>query len=217
MRNTLLLFVLVVACAAPANAKKPPKGYEATLPQSAPAPRPADGSIFNVSAGYTSLIQGARAHGVGDMVTIVLAETTTTAKSANTKTQRSGSASITPPTQGPFALNPNALNAAAQSSFNGAGNTAQTSSFNGTIAVTIAEVRPNGTVLVRGEKRMLLSQGEEWIQFSGILRLADIDNDNAISSAKFADARIEYAGNGTIQRSAREGWLSKFFNIITPF
>jgi hypothetical protein len=50
--------------------------------------------------------------------------------------------------------------------------------FTGTIAVTLAEVRPNGTAVVRGEKRMLLSQGQEWIQFSGIVRLADIDQDN---------------------------------------
>ena len=198
-------------------AKNPPKGYEASLPLPAVAPRPADGSIFNVSAGYAALIQGSRAHSVGDMVTIVLSETTVTAKSANTKTQRNGSAAITTPAAGPLAIDPSALNAASQSSFNGAGNTAQTSSFSGTIAVTIAEVRPNGTALVRGEKRMLLSQGQEWIQFSGILRLADIDNNNSIASARVADARIEYAGNGTIQRSAREGWLSRFFAIVSPF
>jgi hypothetical protein len=29
--------------------------------------------------------------------------------------------------------------------------------------------------------------------------------------------RMEYAGNGAIQRSAREGWLSKLFNIVSPF
>lgn len=38
-----------------------------------------------------------------------------------------------------------------------------------------------------------------------------------IPSAKVADAHIEYAGNGAITRSAREGWLSRFFNIISPF
>jgi flagellar L-ring protein precursor FlgH len=32
-----------------------------------------------------------------------------------------------------------------------------------------------------------------------------------------ADARIEYAGNGAVQRARREGWLSKFFNLISPF
>lgn len=217
MRRFAFLALALLVTPDAALAKKPPRGFEASVPQDAVAQRPADGSIFNASAGYTALIQGSRAHGVGDVVMIILSETTTTAKSATTKTSRAGSASITPPTAGPVVLDPNALNAASQSSFNGAGNTAQTSSFGGTIAVTIAQVRPNGTVLVRGEKRMLLSQGQEWIQFSGIVRLADIDNDNTVASAKVADARIEYAGNGTIQRAGREGWLSRFFNTISPF
>jgi hypothetical protein len=49
---------------------------------------------------------------------------------------------------------------------------------------------------------MLLSQGHEWIQFSGIVRLADIDQTNIVSG-QVADARIEYAGDGAIQRSPR--------------
>jgi flagellar L-ring protein precursor FlgH len=87
----------------------------------------------------------------------------------------------------------------------------------GDVGVTITEVRPNGTALVKGEKRMLLSQGQEWIQFSGIVRLADIDADNRVASSRVADARIEYAGNGSIQRAGREGWLSRFFNMVSPF
>lgn len=216
--RTLSAVLLALALATPATAKKPPAGFGPALPEAAPAPaHPADGAIFNVSAGYAPLVSGARAHGVGDVLTINLVETTTTAKTASAKTQRQGSGSVTPPTAGPFALNPNALNAAAQASFNGQGQAAQTSSFTGTVTVTVAELRANGTALVRGEKRMMLSQGEEWIQFSGIVRLADIDADNAVSSAKVADARIAYAGNGAVQRSAREGWLSKFFNLVSPF
>ena len=83
--------------------------------------------------------------------------------------------------------------------------------------MTIAEVRANGTALLRGEKRMLLSQGHEWVQFTGIARLADIDADNRIVSTRVADARLEYSGNGAVQRAGREGWLSRFFNMISPF
>jgi flagellar L-ring protein precursor FlgH len=216
------ILLLALAAAQPALAKKPPPGFAATLPAPAATfavtvPRSADGSIFDISDNYAPLVTGAKAHGIGDTVTIILAESTSSTKSAATKTQRSGSAAIVPPTKGPFAINPNALNASAQASFNGQGNATQTNAFNGTVAVTIAEVRPNGTVLVRGEKRMLLSQGDEWIQFSGIVRLADIDEDDNVLSTRVADVRMEYAGNGAIQRSAREGWLVHFFNILSPF
>jgi flagellar L-ring protein FlgH len=77
-------------------------------------------------------------------------------------------------------------------------------------------VRANGTALVRGEKRMLLSQGQEWVRFSGIVRLADIDQDNTRASSRVADARIEYSGKGAFQRASREGWLSKLLQHGEP-
>jgi flagellar L-ring protein precursor FlgH len=202
----------------PAVAKKPPPGFAPTLPLLGPPARTPDGSIFNVNASYAPLIEGARAHAVGDLINVTLAETTSTSKTAAAKTQRTGGASITPPAAGIFAFNPNALNASGQSSFNGQGNATQTSAFTGTIAVTVAEVRPNGTLLVRGEKRMMLSQGEEWIQISGIVRVADINPDtNSVLSSQLADANIVYSGNGSVQRAATEGWLLKLFNIVSPF
>ena len=155
---------------------------------------------------------------MGDPLTILLVEQTSASKSAGSKTQRSGGASITPPTAGPLSfLNPEARKASSESSFNGQGNATQTSTFSSTLSVTIAEVRPNGTALVRGERRMLLSQGDEWIQFSGIVRLADVSPDNRVASSQVADARIVYSGKGAIQRAGREGWLSRFFNMISPF
>lgn len=220
-RRLSLLAATVIAAgalASPALAKKPPQGFAPTLPQPvAPAPATA-GSIFNVNAGYAALVEGTRAKMVGDMLTIVLVEQTTTSKTVQTKQDRGGGASITPPSEGPLAFaSPEALKASSQSSFKGGGNTTQTNSLAGEVGVTIVEVRPNGTALVRGEKRMLLSQGNEWVQFSGIVRLADVDAQNRIRSNQVADARIEYTGNGSIQRSGREGWLSRVFNIVSPF
>jgi flagellar L-ring protein precursor FlgH len=202
----------------PAQAARQPKPnpFAPSLPPAASEGR-TDGAIFAANSGYVSLVAGSRARGVGDVLTILLAETTSSTKTAGSKTQRTGTANMPSPTLGPLSIPQLTLNAAANSSFNGAGNATQTNAFSGTIAVTIAEVRPNGTALVRGEKRMLLSQGHEWIQFSGIVRLADIDATNSVASGQVADARIEYAGDGAIQRSGREGWLSKFFNMLSPF
>jgi flagellar L-ring protein precursor FlgH len=201
----------------PVLARKPPEGFAPTAPAPPPS-KPADGAIFNAAAGYAPLVQGNRARMVGDMLTIVLVESMTTSKSAGSKTQRQGSVGIVPPTAGPLSfLNPEALKGSGGSSFNGNGNAVQTSTLGGEVSVTIAEVRTNGTALVRGEKRLLLSQGQEWVQVSGIVRLTDIGPDNRIASTRVADARIEYSGNGAIQRAGREGWLSKFFNMISPF
>ncbi|MFN3424459.1 MAG: flagellar basal body L-ring protein FlgH [Novosphingobium meiothermophilum] len=212
----------------PADAARPKPGFEPALPvptapiqppaAAGPAGTPTAGSIFNASTGYIGLVEGRRAHAVGDTLRIVLVENMTTAKTAGSKTQKNGGFAVIPPTAGPLGfLNPNALNASGNSSFNGQGNASQTSSLQGEVGVTIAEVRPNGTALVRGEKRLLLSQGQEWVQFSGIVRLGDVDQENRILSNQVADARVEYAGNGAVGRASRQGWLSRFFNAVSPF
>lgn len=216
IRKTTLSAGLLLALAACTTDK--PVGFAATLPPvPEAAPRQSNGAIFSTVAGYAPLHFGQRAHRVGDLVTVVLMERTSTSKSASSATERDGSISLTPPSIGPFSFDPNVLNSGGSSSFNGGGDAAQTSTLRGDLTVTIAEVRPNGTALVRGEKVMQFSQGEEWVQLAGIIRLADIDQDNRISSVRVADAQITYAGKGSIQRASREGWLSRFFNIVTPF
>ena len=166
-RMPLLAATVIVAGAlasSPAIAKKrqPDAGFEVTLPAPAPAPasRPADGSIFSASS-YAPLFAGTRARAVGDALTILLVESTTAAKTVGSKSAKTGGASLTPPKAGPFAFNPDAASASSNSNFAGSGNASQTSSLSSTLSVTIAEVRPNGTALVRGQKRMLISQGNE--------------------------------------------------------
>ncbi len=221
-RRLPLLAATVIAAAAlsasPAIARKAPKeNYEATLPIASPVIRPADGSIFSASMGYAPLYGGTRARMVGDALTILLVERTNAAKTVGSQSQKSGGISLTTPSAGPLSIDPNALKASNDSSFKGSGNASQTSTLSSTVSVTIAEVRPNGTALVRGQKRMLLSQGDEWVQVSGIVRLIDIDENNAIESTKVADANIQYSGKGALQRASKQGWLGRFFNMISPF
>lgn len=181
-------------------------------------PAPTAGAIFQAGSGYSGLVTGTRARALGDMVTIILTENTTTTKSTQGRTSREGSFGITPPASGPLDfLNPEALKAAAEGSFTGEGNAAQRSRLNGAVAVTIAAIYPNGTAEVVGEKQMMFSQGYEWVQFAGRIRLIDIDSDNRLASSLVANARIIYSGKGAVQQASRPGWLSRFFNFISPF
>ena len=212
----VVFVVLVLAFPDHAHATKPQKGFDASLPTADPTP-PSAGAIFNVHACYAGLVEGTRAHAVGDLLTITLVENLSTSKAATGTIQKSGNFSVTPPTAGPFAINPNTLNASGASAFSGQGSATENSQLGGQISVTIAEVRRNGTVFVKGTKRLLLSQGEEWIQISGIVRIADIDQTNTVQSGQVADAHIVYTGNGSIGRASRPGWLSRFFSVINPF
>lgn len=215
-RGLLAAAPLLALCAC--GAEQRPAGFAAALPPPQVAqPAPTDGAIYQPVSGYAPLYYGQRASRVGDLVTVVLVERTQASKSASGKTARDGGFSLTPPSAGPLSFDPAVLNSSGSSSFNGKGDAAQASMLSGDLTVTIAEVRPNGTALIRGEKVMQLSQGEEWVQLSGIVRLADIDQNNRIASPRIADARITYAGKGAVQRASREGWLSRFFNLVAPF
>ncbi|MFP5454128.1 flagellar basal body L-ring protein FlgH [Rhizorhabdus sp.] len=190
------------------------------MPSFAVAPRPpeANGAIFQAANGYSALTNGARAAMVGDIVTITLVERTQAVKSNSASTDRSGEVGITPPTTGPLSLF-GATDAAVSGggTFAGKGNAAQSNQLNGEISVTIARVYPNGTMMVRGEKFLTLNRGDENIGIVGFIRAADIGPDNRVPSTRVADAKIIYSGKGEIARGSRQGWLNRFFSILSPF
>jgi flagellar L-ring protein FlgH len=177
----------------------------------------ANGAIFSAQS-YSPLTSGNRAAKVGDLVTILLAERTSAAQANDTKTDKNGSFGITPPTTGPLSFfSPEDVNIGGDQSFKGKGEISQTNSLNGEISVTIAEVYPNGTALVRGEKLMAMNRGDERVQISGIIRLADVGADNRVLSTRVADARIFYVGKGDAARASKPGWLAHFFSAVSPF
>lgn len=214
MRN----FSLVLAAGVLIAAYEPPApGFQPTF--SVPAPPPvANGSIFQPAAGYAPLTSGQRAAQVGDVLTIVLTERTQAVATAGTTTQRDGTIGLRPPTTGALALfTQTDATVGGGSQFAGAGQSSQSNQLSGEISVTVVEVHPNGTMVVRGEKHLRLNRGNEHIQVAGIVRPADITPDNRVASTRLADARIVYSGRGEVGRAAREGWLQKFFNVISPF
>lgn len=207
--------VLLAACGGAGHSAA---AYRPTL-AAPPAPvRAADGAIFHAENGYAPLTSGNRASMVGDVITIALVERTQATKSNSAATDRSGSISLTPPTTGPLDFfNPSDVNASGNFAFGGKGSAAQSNALTGEISVTIAEVYPNGTMLVRGEKLVTLNRGDEYIRISGLVRQQDITADNRVASTRVADARITYSGSGEIAVASRQGWLQRFFSAVSPF
>jgi flagellar L-ring protein precursor FlgH len=214
--------VLIAPTVAEARKVKPaPPAYAPFTPPPVPVtppPREATGAIFNVNDGYAGLYEGTRARRVGDPLTIVLTERTIGSKSATSNLDSKGSLGITPPATGPLSFfKPTDIGMGSNRGFAGSGTTDQANSLSGEVSVTVAEVYPNGTMLVQGQKRVTLNRGDEWVRIRGIIRVADIDRDNRVASTRVADADISYTGKGDVARAARQGWLSRFFSVVSPF
>jgi flagellar L-ring protein precursor FlgH len=220
---TSAALALVMSAGAPAEAgifgkKKPMEDYSAAPPPPPPAPAPANGSIFQPQQGYAALYEGTRARRVGDPLTIVLVERMSASKSSSSKLDSGGGFSLTPPTTGPLNLfNKTDASISGARNFAGQGAADQSNSLSGEVSVTVVEVYPNGTMLVQGQKRVTLNRGDEFVQIRGIVRVSDISPDNRILSTRVADARIAYTGKGDVARAGRQGWLGRFFSVISPF
>ncbi|PKQ01004.1 MAG: flagellar biosynthesis protein FlgH [Alphaproteobacteria bacterium HGW-Alphaproteobacteria-13] len=210
-----LVLSLALAPAAHAKKKKVDDSFAVTMP-APPAPPPANGSIFQ--SGYVPLTSGGRAGAVGDIITIQLVERMNASKSNAASTQRNGNVGLSPPTTGPLSIfNPSDIGMGGDQQFKGKGDASQSNALSGEVSVTVAEVYPNGTMLVRGEKMLTLNRGDERVQISGLVRAVDISPDNRVLSTRVANANIRYVGKGEIARASRQGWLQRFFSMISPF
>lgn len=228
-RIKALLTVLVLAVFAAGCSTSPVKlaseGFETVRPPYVSPPPPQQGAIFQAGYGM-ALYEDIRAHRVGDILTIILSERTNASKTAESSTSKDTAITIASPTlfgrqlrfDLPRPFKSSAKNATLETSidsataFGGKGDSAQSNSLTGNITVTVSEVLPNGNLMVQGQKRLTINQGDEFVRFSGIVRPSDINPDNTISSTRVANARIAYVGEGMIADVNSQGWLGRFFN-----
>ncbi|GHA89356.1 flagellar basal body L-ring protein FlgH [Cognatilysobacter bugurensis] len=176
------------------------------------------GSIYAASQGpRLRLFEDNKARDVGDLLTIVLVESTESRTRANTAVTKDAGVGMGVPNIAGSSVTykgRNILQAEVEGSreFAGGGVSTQSNELAGDITVTVVQQLPNGNLLVRGEKMMRLNQGDELVQVQGVVRPADIGPDNRIASNRIGDARIVYGGKGTLARSNAMGWLGRFFN-----
>ncbi|MEZ5558427.1 MAG: flagellar basal body L-ring protein FlgH [Pseudomonadales bacterium] len=200
---------------------RPEPVYRPTYPVLPPSGPASPGSLFQ-SQRQVSLYDDSRARAIGDVVTIRLEERTSSSKSAETSISKDSSTELPNPTlfgnlvRG--STEPLFNSADNQTDFNGQADSDQRNSLSGTLTAVVADVLPNGLLLVQGEKWLNLNQGEEYVRVSGLVRSEDIDGANTVSSLRLADARFAYSGTGELADSNRAGWLTRFFlNPVMPF
>jgi flagellar L-ring protein precursor FlgH len=215
-----ILGALVSACGMiPAKDHKPEPVVARVLPP--PTPR-TEGAIYQAGQ-QMELFADLKARRVGDVLTIVLNESTNASKNAITKTAKTTTVANSAPTlfgqsmtiKGAPILSAT-LNGA--DSFDGEGSSTQSNSLAGSLTVTVVDVQANGNLVVQGDKTLKLNQGDEYVHVSGVIRTADIATNNTVTSDKLADAKISYSGKGVVDSSNRMGWLARFFNSpFSPF
>ena len=153
-----------------------------------------------------------KARDVGDILTIIISESTTqTATKARTN-EKEGSVNLNAGT-GIFHFLA-AASASGSDSFSAAGSARDTSRFSGRITVTVVEVLPNDNMIVEGTQSIWQNKDEHKITLRGIVRRADVTSNNTVPSTKVADATVRFDGKGSLNAKQRQGILTQIFNFL---
>lgn len=153
-----------------------------------------------------------KARNVGDVLTVVISESTSTAATKSTSNSKSGSQSLNAGT-GIFGFLA-AATASGSDSFKASGAAKDTNKVSGNVTVTVTEVQPNGNMVVEGTQSIWQNKDEHKITLHGIVRRDDVTADNTVPSTKVADATVKFDGKGPLNAKQRQGILTQIFNIL---
>lgn len=187
--------------------------------------RPQSGSLFSeASGGY---LEDTRAVRVGDVVVIRVDETADAQGNSTTTLKRESSMKagadallgLVPAIQKAHPdIDPkNLIDFASKAGFAGEGDTQRTGKLTASIAVRVAREMPNGDLFLEGTKVILINNEEYHLYLSGLVRPADIAQDNSVPSSRLADAQLEFTGRGDLADQQRKGWLARLLDSVNPF
>jgi flagellar L-ring protein precursor FlgH len=74
----------------------------------------------------------------------------------------------------------------------------------------------NGHLEVLGQKKLTLSQGDEYIRIKGMVRPSDISPSNVVNSDRLANAEITYIGTGQVSEANKRGWFARLLTVALP-
>ncbi|MCS6949727.1 MAG: flagellar basal body L-ring protein FlgH [bacterium] len=163
--------------------------------------------------GTRSLYADRKAIREGDVLTVLIFESTTASSRADTKTAKSESAS-TKPGVGPLLSLLPEWSVSGKTGSQASGSTTRSGTLVGKISVVVKEVLPNGNLRVEGTRTIGVNGEKEKIVLTGIVRPEDVSPENTVPSTAIAQAEIHYEGKGPVGNKQREGLLTKLLKWL---
>ena len=222
--SSLVVLALLQGCAAQQpvmSSLSPSPDFAPVYPLAKDQTAPATGGIYGNRQSDAWFGRG-RNYQIGDLITVMLNESTQADRSQKTDVSRDASNTALPKGANTLLGNVHpffdglSLNAAKTTS-TGKGSAAQAASLTGSVTVTVTEILANGNLVVRGEKKLGLSEGTEVIQVAGVIRPQDIGPNGTVQSLRLANAQISYRGTGDLAAASKPGWGTSALLKLWPF
>ncbi len=167
-----------------------------------------------------------RATGIGDVITILVQESTSTSKDNKTATGKESGldASLatflySPAASGLLTHNGSmpAMKFNSKSDFTGGGSINNSEKLSARAAVQVKDVLPNRNLVIEGRRETSVGGEQQTMILRGIIRPEDVLANNTVYSYNVADASIQILSKGVLTDSGRKGWLHKVWDKVSPF
>ena len=159
-----------------------------------------------------SLVSNLKAHRVGDLITIIITESSSADASSQVKADNKAETNGGPGLGFLDFIKP--WDMTVENKFKGDGNTKRSGSFRAEMTARIVEVLHNGDFRLEGTRMVNVNGEKTLIELTGICRGADIAPDNTLMSTYISDAQIAYNGSGMVNDSAEPGVVTKILNWL---
>lgn len=153
-----------------------------------------------------------KARNVGDILTIVISETTSLSATRGNSNSKSGKTDLSAGV-GVFDFL-KAASASGSDSFKANGQSTSNNTTRANVTVTVVDVQPNGNMTVEGTQSIWQNRDEHKITFRGVCRQDDVTANNTIPSTKIANATVKFDGKGPLNAKQRQGILTQIFNFL---
>lgn len=101
--------------------------------------------------------------------------------------------------------------------WDGEGDYSRSESMTGRITARVADVKPNGTLVLEVRQTIITDKEELAIVLTGTCRADDITIDNTVLSTEMYDLHLDKQHKGELKKSTKKGFLTNFFDALFGF
>jgi flagellar L-ring protein precursor FlgH len=180
------------------------------------------GSIWSANGRLTNLVSDVKAIRLHDPIDVVVSESLAASTDGTVKDQRASTASsqvsaLLGKLKAGNALN-NLLSQNSSSSLNAQGQSVTNSSIATTLGGEVADVLPNGMLVIEVVRQLTFNQQTQLIRLRGLVRPEDVNAQNQVMSTSITDMELEVVGKGIVNDATyRQNPVVRFLEKLLVF
>lgn len=113
--------------------------------------------------------------------------------------------------------NPPSIKMSGKRNFKGEGTVDREDSMTARVTAEVIDVKPNGSLVLQGRKRITMDDEYQQFLITGIARAEDVTADNTVLSTQLAEFNLRKTHKGAVRNATKKGFIPKLLDVINPF